>query len=86
MKTFPVNPETFDGGKFAARYGLTPFSFWIVNSEEGTILYAPDSVPDSPIFDLPDPFSGSMAYMASANNQLWKVKLDNAGLVDTNPA
>lgn len=41
-------PEQFDGGKFAARYGLTPGSMEFHAREEGgkNYLYYPDTLPD----------------------------------------
>lgn len=41
-------PEQFDGGKFAARYGLTPGSSEFYATEEGgkNYLYYPDTLPD----------------------------------------
>jgi hypothetical protein len=50
MKQFPF-PPAFDGTKFAQRYGLSEFSFWV----QDNVLHFPDSVPDSPIFDPLDP-------------------------------
>lgn len=50
MKTYPM-PVSFDGAKFALRYGLGPFDFWNV----GPNIVVPDGLPDDPpIFDAPD--------------------------------
>lgn len=50
MKTYPL-PAQFDGAKFATRYSLTPFDYFI---EDG-LLYVPENLPDDPpIFDVPD--------------------------------
>jgi len=55
MKTYPA-PASFDGAKFAARYGLvlslSAPAFWI---DADNLIHVPDGLPDDPpIFDPPD--------------------------------
>ena len=51
MKHFIVTTP-FDGAKFATRYNLAIDAF----SMNGNVLTYPDSLPDVPIIDPPDPF------------------------------
>lgn len=57
MKTHPL-PDNFSGAKFALRYGLDAMKdFHAV----GGVLFYPDTLPDEPIFEPPDPPVDKMA-------------------------
>jgi len=53
MKTH-VMPAQFDGEKFGARYSLSTRDGSFFVGGDG-LLHYPDSLPDEPIFDPPDP-------------------------------
>lgn len=53
MKHIQIDPAQFSGEKFAIRYGLDSFRGDF--SINGNILNYPDSLPDSPIIEPPDP-------------------------------
>lgn len=63
MKAY-TKPATFDGEKFAARYGLDPQSdFWT----EGDFIHVPDNLPDDPpIFEAPDSLAVRLRKIAAA--------------------
>lgn len=48
-----INPASFDGRKFAARYGLDPMKDFFIG-HDGMLNY-PDAVGPTPVFDPPDP-------------------------------
>jgi len=52
MKTH-ILPLQFDGLKFSSRYSLSPTDGSFFVGGDG-LLHYPDSLPDEPIFDLPD--------------------------------
>lgn len=55
-KQYNITGSSFDGGKFATRYGISLNSFWVTpNASAQNILFYPDSVPDVPTLDAPDP-------------------------------
>jgi hypothetical protein len=45
------HPKSFDGGKFAARYGLKRGEFWSENGE----IHCVKELPENLIFENPDP-------------------------------
>jgi len=68
MKTYKI-PAAFDGGKFAARYGLNAFrgDFWVIEDN----IFVPDNLPDDPpIFDPPDPPKPGLASRLDAVKNL----------------
>lgn len=70
MKKIPM-PAQFDGAKFAARYSLTPEDFFCAYGE----LHFPDSLPDQPVTEAPDPPGPSImeridALPGSVNSQV----------------
>ena len=80
MKAY-LMPAEFDGGKFAARYGLDSMKdFWII----GGLLYVPETLPDDPpIFEAPDPPKPSVmsrieSLPGNINAELKQILLDLA--------
>ncbi len=81
MKKFP-KPAQFDGAKFAARYGLDAIAGDFFVDGEG-MLNVPDSVPDNPVFEAPDPRGPSItekinALPGNVNSQVKEILLELA--------
>lgn len=51
-----VAPREFCGVKFAARYRLEIYDFFICNDDDGIpVLHYPDALPDDPTLETSDP-------------------------------
>lgn len=56
MKEIAYSPAQFDGGKYAARAGISREAFWARLNDAGQpVLVVPDGAPSPVAADAPDP-------------------------------